>query len=123
MGVLTYHNGTTTAIDDRALAHLQIVIGAKLARSESFFFTWTQEAVTRSGRTSVWIHPGAGLIYRYDDDDRAHDINAAWLEALELSANSRAGLHLVREPSRDPHVEYPRSRGGCVRSSGRAVGF
>jgi hypothetical protein len=40
MGKLIYNVNTSTEIDDRALAHLQIVIIGKLRRQESFAFSW-----------------------------------------------------------------------------------
>ena len=36
MGKLTYDSTLTVDFDDRVLAHLQLVIGAKLRRAESF---------------------------------------------------------------------------------------
>lgn len=41
MGTLFYgDNRFAIGIDDRSLAHLQLVILAKLRRDESFSFTW-----------------------------------------------------------------------------------
>lgn len=39
MGKLYYDSTLNTDIDDRTLAHLQVVIGAKLRRGESFYFS------------------------------------------------------------------------------------
>ena len=41
--MLVYHSTTTLMIDDRVLAHLQVVIINKLRRRESFTFTWRDE--------------------------------------------------------------------------------
>jgi len=43
MGKLTYDSTLTVDFDDRVLAHLQLVIGAKLRRAESFYFSWRDD--------------------------------------------------------------------------------
>ncbi|MCU1404655.1 MAG: ATP-dependent ligase, partial [Glaciihabitans sp.] len=56
MGKLIYgHSDVVIDLDDRHLAHLQVVIGAKLRRSESFFFTWKKDAVGDGQRGSIWL--------------------------------------------------------------------
>ncbi|MFG6477206.1 ATP-dependent DNA ligase [Microbacterium sp. P06] len=100
MGYFTYDNSTKTEIDDRLLAHLQIVIGSKLRRSESFFFTWKEEVSLGSGRTTVWVHPGAGLRFKFHGS-RQPSISRPWLEALTFTANSPTGLYAVHEPADD----------------------
>ena len=42
MGTLTYDSKLSASFDDRVLAHLQIVIWAKIRRGEPFSFTWTE---------------------------------------------------------------------------------
>ncbi len=50
MGTLIYgDSGLIVDFDDRVLAHLQIVIGAKLRRHEGFFFTWKDDLAGREG--------------------------------------------------------------------------
>ncbi|MFG6474999.1 ATP-dependent DNA ligase [Microbacterium sp. P06] len=98
MGYFTYDNDTKTEIEDRLLAHLQVVIGTKLRRSESFYFTWKDEASLGSGRTTVWMHPGAGLKFKFAGS-RQPEISRAWLTALAYAANLPTGLYAVREPS------------------------
>ncbi|MFF2369145.1 ATP-dependent DNA ligase [Agromyces sp. NPDC058110] len=83
--------------EDRVLAHLQYVIGAKLRRGESFHFSWRDDASIGDGRTTIWLHPAATIIYKYYGS-RPPAINRAWIEALSQAANSGAGLHLVPEP-------------------------
>lgn len=66
MGRFTYGAGhAKTEIEDRTLAHLQLVIGAKLRRSESFFFTWKEDASIGGGRQTVWVHHTADLEFKY----------------------------------------------------------
>jgi hypothetical protein len=98
VGTLSYDSNYKADFDDRVLAHLQIVIGAKLRRGESFHFSWRNEQVTGQGRTTIWLHPTVPLIYSYLGS-RTPTINRQWIEALMTSANSVAGLQIVPEPS------------------------
>ena len=97
MGTLTYDVVSKVVFEDRALAHLQIVIASKLRRGESFNFSWSRTVAEGSGRTTVWLHPAIPLVYEYSGN-RPAAINRKWLELLMESANSAAGLQLVPEP-------------------------
>lgn len=98
MGEFLYAQSAKVDIEDRALAHLQIVIGTKLRRGEAFHFTWRNDVASGSGRTSVWLQQGIPLSYRFNGG-RQPSINGAWLDALLATANSTTGLHLVPEDS------------------------
>lgn len=98
MGKFTYENNIKIDIEDRLLAHLQTVIGGKLRRGESFFFSWRDDPSVGDGRTSVWLHPQSSLVYKFYGS-RQPEINRSWLEALAYVANSPAGLHVVPEPA------------------------
>lgn len=98
MGKLAYDRSLSVDFDDRTLAHLQIVIGMKLRRGESFYFSWKDDQQVGDGRTSIWLHPTIPLVYKYYGS-RSPSINPAWIHALEMSANTNAGLHIVAEPS------------------------
>ncbi|GAA1936169.1 hypothetical protein GCM10009775_30080 [Microbacterium aoyamense] len=100
MGTMTYDSKVVASFDDRVLAHLQHVIWAKLRRGEAFPFTWTDPNRAGIGRTSVWLTPHATLSFQYFGG-RIASLNPAWIEALNKSANSPAGLSLVPEPD-DP---------------------
>ena len=97
MGRLTYDSSLTVDFEDRVLAHLQLVMAAKLRRSESFFFSWKEDVASGSGRSIVWIHPTSALVFTFYGS-RPPAINRAWVEALMLSANTPGGLQLVTEP-------------------------
>jgi hypothetical protein len=84
-------------IDDRALAHLKIVMLAKLRRHEGFPFSFELEASAGGGRSTVWIAPGVALQFKFDGS-RQPAINKAWLEELMLSANAVDGLRILEEP-------------------------
>nr|WP_241985128.1 MULTISPECIES: ATP-dependent DNA ligase [Cryobacterium] len=97
MGMLTYGNGKIEVeFDDRTLAHLQLVIIAKLRRRESFVFTWTNSKIVGHGRTSIWIDPSIPLQFQYLGN-RSPTINRSWVDALMDSANSSSGLILTNE--------------------------
>lgn len=96
MGSLNYDSRITVELDDRTLAHLQLVIWSKLRRGEHFSFTWTDESTTPR-RTSVWCAPNIPMVFEYDQSDPA-ELNPRWMELLTKSANSGAGLRLLPEP-------------------------
>jgi hypothetical protein len=109
MGTLVYGERRVIDFDDRLLAHLQIVISAKLRRREGFYMSWREPTAGGSGRVSIWLDPGIPLMFRYDNA-RALSINRDWLNALSESSNSASGLiiteeaaHLTSRPT--THVE------------------
>ncbi|WP_243073781.1 ATP-dependent DNA ligase [Microbacterium sp. SS28] len=104
MGRFIYEETTRVEFDDRALAHLQIVVGTKLRRNESFYFSWRGDLATGGGRTSVWVHAHAHLLFRFHGS-RTPRLNRAWLDALMYTANSPNGLHLVPEPPDIPDAD------------------
>lgn len=98
MGKFIYDTNVKIDVEDRALAHLQVVIGSKLRRNEPFFFSWRDDASVGDGRTSVWIHSSASLVFKFYGSRRPQ-LNAAWLDALSETAHSAHGLHMVPEPA------------------------
>jgi hypothetical protein len=98
MGTLLYGQSSSIEIDDRALAHLQIVIVAKLRRSEAFAFTWIPDSTGGEGRRVIWVSPSQLLQFQYHGS-RLASINREWVGALMVSANSSGGLHIVPEPN------------------------
>lgn len=103
MGQLIYASTFEARFDDRVLAHLQIVIVAKLRRQESFAFSWSKPREDGSGRASLWLHPAIPLVFTFQGG-RAPTISRAWIDALMSSANSAAGLRIVPEPTGSPAV-------------------
>jgi hypothetical protein len=98
MGKFMYEDLVRADFDDRVLAHLQIVIGAKQRRGESFPFTWKDDVSIGDGTTSVWIHPRCTLAYKFYGSRKAL-INRAWVEQMMISANSTRGLFVSSEPA------------------------
>lgn len=65
MGFLHYDTGQVS-MDDRTLAHLQVVVAHKLRRDEPFMLTWTTQSSSGAGRRSIWIANGVPLRFRFD---------------------------------------------------------
>jgi len=105
MGYLIY-DGQTAEIqmEDRTLAHLQIVMLAKLRRQESFAFSWKDPASAGDGRSTIWIFPTVSLRFKFAGG-RPPSIDREWLTALTESANSGGGLHMVPEPQARPNAQ------------------
>ncbi|TBN56120.1 ATP-dependent DNA ligase [Glaciihabitans arcticus] len=99
MGTLLYgSSGIEIDFDDRALAHLQVAITAKLRRNESFTFSWVIEASAGGGRNAVWLHPAVPLFYRFRGT-RQPSINPDWVDQLLQSANRPGGMVYIDEPT------------------------
>ena len=97
MGTLTYDSTLSADFDDRTLAHLQIVIGAKLRRNEAFYFSWKDDASIGNGRSVIWVHPTIPISFKFFGS-RPPSVNRTLVDELMLSANTPAGLHIVPEP-------------------------
>jgi hypothetical protein len=97
MGTLFYGTGRLAiSFEDRVLAHLQVVVSAKLRRHESFMLNWRDDESVGGGRSSVWIGPQNDLHFKYSGN-QLPKINPAWIEALLVSASSSLGLQLRDE--------------------------
>lgn len=98
MGAFIYGSPTMELqFDDRTLSHLQVVVGGKLRRGESFFFTWKQADHGPETRSSIWLSPGIPMMFKYSGG-RTPVLNLDWVRALEETANSTRGLVLLPEP-------------------------
>jgi hypothetical protein len=95
MGSLTYDR-VVVEIEDRTLAHLQLVIVQKLRRGESFMLSWQDSAGVGSGRSSIWLNPAIPLYFKYAGGHAA-TLNRQWIEDLSRLANSAQGLAIVSE--------------------------
>jgi hypothetical protein len=99
VGLFLYANSTPgIEIDDRTLAHLRVVMFAKLRRDESFGFSWDSGSATSGGRGAAWICPGVPLQMIFYGNEHVH-FNRTWLEQLTDAANSNTGLHILHEPT------------------------
>ena len=96
MGTLVYDGSDAAQLDDRTLAHLQVIIVNKLRRQESFPFTWSDE---RRSMT-IWLSPTTPIAFVFHGNRRPR-LNRVWLERLALMADSVGGLTIVPEPADD----------------------
>jgi len=96
MGSLHYGSPPATfELDDRTLAHVELVVLAKLRRAESFALTLD---APKGGRSTVWVNASSTL--RFEFGAGTHEINREWLEELIESANTTAGMRVVPEPEK-----------------------
>lgn len=99
MGSLRY-GADQIPIDDRTLAHLQLVIVAKLRKGEAFLLTSTIDPAQGSGRFAAWIDSGVPIFFRFEGS-RPISINRAWLEAMIDRSYTTTGLEIM------PESEHP----------------
>ena len=97
MGTI-YYGGSAMPIniEDRALAHLKVVISGKLRRDESFTLSWQHPEGQPRGRSTIWLHPSIPLRFVFDDPNPT-ELSRSWLEELAQSAHSSGGIVLVAE--------------------------
>ncbi|GGH41788.1 DUF7882 family protein [Microbacterium album] len=97
MGILHYGSAATPIhIDDRALAHLKVVVVSKLRRSESFTVSWQHPEDDGPGRSTIWVHPSIPVRFEFDEPV-APELNREWIEELAHSANALGGITLIAE--------------------------
>lgn len=91
--------------------HLQIVIITRLRRGESFQFWCDHE----DGPTALWLSPDIPLQFHFHGPTDAK-VNPEWVLALERTAQSAQGLHLVNEPDApgpaEPQVPFAEADAG-----------
>lgn len=102
---LMFYGGRSDAIfiEDRALAHLKVVIATKLRRNESFTLSWRHP--DDSGRSTIWLHPAVPLRFVFDDP-KPPELSTEWITAMANSANSSGGISLIPEDV-DPGPPIP----------------
>lgn len=125
MGTIYYGGGGATPIhiEDRALAHLKVVIVTKLRRDESFTVSWRHPEDQPRGRSTIWLHPSVPLRFVFDDPEPA-ELSREWIEDLANSANSTGGIMLVAEhfdTEPVPVADADADAGGAEGDAGRDV--
>ncbi|MGS0560415.1 DUF7882 family protein [Microbacterium aurugineum] len=97
MGSLYYGDAQIPIqIDDRALAHLKVVIATKLRRNESFTLSWRHPEGDAPGRSTLWLHPSIPLRFVFQESE-SPELSRKWIEDLAHSASSSGGILLVEE--------------------------
>ncbi|PZQ88092.1 MAG: ATP-dependent DNA ligase [Leifsonia xyli] len=105
MGSLIYgSSGIEISFDDRVLAHLELVIGSKLRRRESFMLSWRDTPGVGDGRSSIWVDTGIPFYFRYSGS-RMPLIDKDWLDELAAQAGSNRGLVLGEDPATEQPVK------------------
>jgi hypothetical protein len=97
VGRFIFENASKAEFEDRLLAHLEHVITSKLRRGECFTFSWKEDISVGGGRTTIWVHPHANIVYKFHGG-RTPSLNPAWLHALGFTASGPHGLCVVPEP-------------------------
>jgi hypothetical protein len=121
VGTIYYGGGAMPIhIEDRALAHLKVVIATKLRRDESFTVSWRHPDDQPRGRSTIWLHPSIPLRFVFDDPEPA-ELSRDWIEELANSANSTGGIMLIAEhfdtgpvPVAEPETETEKVTLGTV---------
>lgn len=99
MGTLFFGAARTAIeVDDRTLAHLQMVALTKLRRHEPFALSWRDDDAVGDGRSTIWITPNTELHFKYAGS-RVPVIDKERLESLASAANSTHGIQLGTEAS------------------------
>lgn len=101
MGTIQYGNGDEIHIDDRALAHLKVVIATKLRRNESFTLSWKHPEGDPAGRSTIWLHPSIPLRFTFEEQD-GPELNMKWVQELMHSASTTGGITLIDEVLETP---------------------
>jgi len=97
MGRLFYDSSTEADFEDRVLAHLQVAIGTKLGKGESFYLSWKDTGGVGNGRTAIWLHPAIPLRFKYFGG-RAPSIDPEWIRRLLQDSYAGQGLRITVEP-------------------------
>lgn len=101
MGTLHYGRSETSIhIEERALAHLKVVVATKLRRNESFTLSW-RHPEGDAGRSTIWLHPSIPLRFTFDELETPQ-LNMRWVQALMQSANSSGGITFLEEVLETP---------------------
>lgn len=93
MGQFVYDNSRAIDIDDRALAHLQVVIIDKLRRGECFSLSLSDG----NRLAMMWLSPFTPVQFIYQGNRRVR-LNRAWIEDLATHAGFTGTLALSPEP-------------------------
>ena len=93
MGVFVYDESRAIHLDDRVLAHLQIVVIDKLRRREAFALNLRSDGVM----VTMWLTSFSALQFIYEGN-RQPRINWPWVELLAGEASLRGTLELLPEP-------------------------
>ncbi len=120
MGTLFYGSGRLPVlIDDVVLAHIQALIASKLRRHEGFLLSWNDAMSVGNGRSSVWVHPGTDLHFKFDGGKPPAIDQALFAEMAHAANGPRGlvleGLTLAQDPRRPLKKDRPARPGPSER--------
>lgn len=93
MGHLTYGAlQRMIVVEDRLLAHIEVVVLSRLRRNNAFAMRWTQTG-EQGGRRTIWIHQSTDLYFEYDEAQQP-ELDRELLDQLAKAADSNAGINL-----------------------------
>ena len=93
MGFFVYDDVRAIRIDDRMLAHLQVVVIDKLRRQEKFVLNLHNGR----GLVTMWLNAYTPMQFVYEGN-RPPRINTAWIELLAGEAGLSGVLEMLPEP-------------------------
>lgn len=103
MGLFVYDDTRALEIEDRTLAHLQVVIIDKLRRGEHFALTLADGDRV----VMMWLNPSTAMQFIYRGSRRM-PLNRAWAEELATNAGLTGVLVLSPEPTAvSPNGDQP----------------
>lgn len=109
MGSLYYGSDThASAIPDRVLAHLKVIITTKLRRGEAFTISWTHPEDVPGGRTTLWMHASIPVRFVFDSA-QADSLDPGVLQRLANEAGRSGGLNVELDMF-DRQAEQQRER-------------
>ncbi|WP_243076603.1 hypothetical protein [Microbacterium sp. SS28] len=101
MGVLFYGSNEPIEIPDRLLAHVKVVVTAKLRRDEKFTLSWAYPLGSGGGRSTIWLNSAIPLQFVFDSEE-PEILDPALLRELADAANSARGLTIQLDPVMAP---------------------
>jgi hypothetical protein len=87
-------------VDDRLLAHIEVVVLSRLRRNNAFALRWA-ETGERPGRRTIWIHQGTDLCFEYDQAEQ-DELDRELLDQLAKAADSNTGINLRTDAHEAP---------------------
>jgi len=83
------------------LAHLMVLITAKLRRGERFSLAWQHPDELPGGRSTLWMDPAISLCFVFDSPT-APQLNRKYLEELASAAASSGVILLAKDQVAPP---------------------
>lgn len=90
--------GFAVELDDRALAHLKVVVLSELRKGRGVAFSHVNSVQAGSGRETFWINPTTDLRFQFQGG-RAPHLNMTWLRAMAEACQAGTGLYVMDEPA------------------------